>query len=1403
MAAPAVVRSSGPPLCPSFAEVCSFLERYGPALDLPEMTFPQMERYLRDTAAVPKPLVDLHVKLLRKLGKSVTTDRWEKYLAKVCQELNSTWAWELEQKGYQEMSMECKSSILKYLCECQFDDNLKFKTVVNDEDPEKMRLQPIGRDQLGLMYWLQLDQEQNIRLYTEEQDDLDGSTWKCIVRTRNDLAEALELLKAQIEPNQSQDQNQAAGDTPAEKQTGENDFGISDAKLLTTTKEETDDKLNLVKEEKPFKQGVKQEEVPPVKQENPESTMMDRKPSAFDNRVSTITAVKSEPGDATTPKDAVPIVMATTVSLTKLSKDEEAKLAVVRSNQQAKIPLKKRDLKLADSFHSNHLNNSSSIIVCNPAAISSKDGKLLNSLGPQGGPASSQQQVVMAPRQELTNGRASHLPHKEGQNGVMGVTGQVVGHVGVIRSPSEYHRAPSAGQQEQNGPSSEPCGPRAVEEDKEVGRQSVLVRKGLTGPEATPAATFLPPDPATEDQKCGKLQSSSQKPDGPPEAEERKVGSVGVPSVSSVTIGKTDKDQDKNTKESGESRRQKDEDPEKLGKEAPERHVSAGVKGDPGNNSGRGDSKLSCTVLSLKIKKWDKMDQPGLNGGLAGRVRVKSSGAGSEQKQGPLEEASSELQKEGIRLKIKIPPHRRNKLKKKGGKEEEEKEREVHEEGRSLRRSARICRPSSKAAESQRKKPQKKQAAPAKAKEEEEAEEEGDDEEHGSPAAKDRKAGPAGKFIKRRGKRRHGRPRWTNIRPKRRRPNEEEEGEDRGRKRGEDEDEDEEEGASHSEEESCKSEQIPSEDACTHCGLPNHPELILLCDSCDRGYHTACLRPPLMLIPDGEWFCPPCQHKMLCEKLEEQLQNLDSALKKRERAERRRERLVYVGISVENIIPEGEEDEEEEKTVKPKDSKKSKNLGRRSTRTRKHISYRFDDFDDAIDEAIEEDVGDLCAGGAGRGKDIASVLSEDGKDSQRPIRNQTRSARNRKRRRLNDLESDSTAVESEDEFLLSNSSEDEEFGASGADDDGEEDDEDAGSDVGSWDKGPRPRRGLRGAPKYKPKRTQRRGRRRRRRRSTEEEEDTDIDMDSDQFSDMTDSDAEKKRRGLRRGQHQQVNYRETSESSDNSRPSTEQVKVKRRGRPRKERLSSDFSDVSHSSKDSEEEDEEEDDQKRGKKRRREEREDLRGRRRREKQRGYEEEKDAGEGGRVKKRQLEKNDKRRLSRTEREEEDLEKMGRGKRREILSQQRRRRLAQMLKKRRPSTDEDEEESEDSESSSEEDRPIRKRLNRIDSDDEEDEGQKAVSKRSSAAERRAGRRNESDAQEKGRGRSPSSSNRHQASRGPEKPGTGSATVPRDSATSSGQKRHNGPLHEDEEYEEEEEGQSSSVNSVQNSPRS
>lgn len=50
---------------------------------------------------------------------------------------------------------------------------------------------------------------------------------------------------------------------------------------------------------------------------------------------------------------------------------------------------------------------------------------------------------------------------------------------------------------------------------------------------------------------------------------------------------------------------------------------------------------------------------------------------------------------------------------------------------------------------------------------------------------------------------------------------------------------------------------------CQKCGKGDHPEWILLCDTCDGGWHCSCLRPPLFVIPEGDWFCPPCQHVII------------------------------------------------------------------------------------------------------------------------------------------------------------------------------------------------------------------------------------------------------------------------------------------------------------------------------------------------------------------------------------------------------------------------------------------------------------------------------------------------------------------------------------------------------------
>jgi bromodomain adjacent to zinc finger domain protein 1A len=48
---------------------------------------------------------------------------------------------------------------------------------------------------------------------------------------------------------------------------------------------------------------------------------------------------------------------------------------------------------------------------------------------------------------------------------------------------------------------------------------------------------------------------------------------------------------------------------------------------------------------------------------------------------------------------------------------------------------------------------------------------------------------------------------------------------------------------------------------CRLCNRKGDAEKMLLCDSCDRGHHIYCLRPPLSVIPDGEWFCPKCKPK--------------------------------------------------------------------------------------------------------------------------------------------------------------------------------------------------------------------------------------------------------------------------------------------------------------------------------------------------------------------------------------------------------------------------------------------------------------------------------------------------------------------------------------------------------------
>lgn len=49
--------------------------------------------------------------------------------------------------------------------------------------------------------------------------------------------------------------------------------------------------------------------------------------------------------------------------------------------------------------------------------------------------------------------------------------------------------------------------------------------------------------------------------------------------------------------------------------------------------------------------------------------------------------------------------------------------------------------------------------------------------------------------------------------------------------------------------------------SCQFCHSGDNEEMLLLCDGCDKGYHTYCFKPKMDRIPDGDWYCYECLNK--------------------------------------------------------------------------------------------------------------------------------------------------------------------------------------------------------------------------------------------------------------------------------------------------------------------------------------------------------------------------------------------------------------------------------------------------------------------------------------------------------------------------------------------------------------
>ncbi len=136
---------------PDFAVVCAFIDRFGEECGVQCPNIGELQEMLECSGkkTVRQEWIVFQVKLLRKLKKSVSTDKWEKALTKFAHSYSPQDGWDLERFGYRNSRPGVRLRLLKNLMEAQFDVNPKFKQEINQKTAKDLRSQPLGTDRSG------------------------------------------------------------------------------------------------------------------------------------------------------------------------------------------------------------------------------------------------------------------------------------------------------------------------------------------------------------------------------------------------------------------------------------------------------------------------------------------------------------------------------------------------------------------------------------------------------------------------------------------------------------------------------------------------------------------------------------------------------------------------------------------------------------------------------------------------------------------------------------------------------------------------------------------------------------------------------------------------------------------------------------------------------------------------------------------------------------------------------------------------------------------------------------------------------------------------------------------------------------------------------------------------------
>lgn len=179
-------------LNPEFAVICSFIAQFGDKLEL-ELNIEQLKAAIEDQSQLEPSLLELHVKLLKKVRRYFVRDQWEKVLIRFAAEYSYEDAYELEQYGYLQARTSIKLQLLSRLMDAQFDCDQKFKNAINLIEADRLRIIPAGRDIRGNTYWQRTDKEGNIRIFQEEP--LDRKSWRTVCSNTGQLNELITKLE--------------------------------------------------------------------------------------------------------------------------------------------------------------------------------------------------------------------------------------------------------------------------------------------------------------------------------------------------------------------------------------------------------------------------------------------------------------------------------------------------------------------------------------------------------------------------------------------------------------------------------------------------------------------------------------------------------------------------------------------------------------------------------------------------------------------------------------------------------------------------------------------------------------------------------------------------------------------------------------------------------------------------------------------------------------------------------------------------------------------------------------------------------------------------------------------------------------------------------------------------------